>query len=166
MQAKFRSICMESSQHNWANISETICPELLIFGEKASWTLFFQNILTNPIISQISFWWRHHFVPCRFLKQRASLTRLWKLSTPETLLNQLFFLLILSYQTLKLCSYSPNFWTSNLIKSSRPLSEISRTRKLQRNRSFRSWKPNRKLSIPFTFKGNKVQYELNISLHD
>ena len=22
---------MESSQHNWANISETICPELLIF---------------------------------------------------------------------------------------------------------------------------------------
>ena len=23
---------MESSQHNWANISETICPELLIFG--------------------------------------------------------------------------------------------------------------------------------------
>ena len=31
-QAKFRRICMESSQHNWANISETICPELLIFG--------------------------------------------------------------------------------------------------------------------------------------
>ena len=32
-QAKFRRICMESSQHNWANISETIWPELLIFGE-------------------------------------------------------------------------------------------------------------------------------------
>ena len=29
----FRRICMESSQHNLANISETICPELLIFGE-------------------------------------------------------------------------------------------------------------------------------------
>ena len=32
-QAKFRRICMESSEHNWANISETICPKLLIFGE-------------------------------------------------------------------------------------------------------------------------------------
>ena len=31
--AKFRRICVESSQHNWANISETICPELLIFGK-------------------------------------------------------------------------------------------------------------------------------------
>ena len=46
---------MESSEHNWVNISETICPELLIFGEQASWTLLFENILTNPIISQISF---------------------------------------------------------------------------------------------------------------
>ena len=35
---------MESSEHNWANISETICPEMLVF----------QNILTNPIISQIN----------------------------------------------------------------------------------------------------------------
>ena len=52
---------MESSQHNWANISETICPELLIFGEQASWTLFFQNSLTNPIISQISFSMTSHF---------------------------------------------------------------------------------------------------------
>ena len=24
---------MESSEHNWANISETICPKLQIFGE-------------------------------------------------------------------------------------------------------------------------------------
>ena len=35
---------MESSEHNWANISETICPEMLVFG----------NILTNPIISLIN----------------------------------------------------------------------------------------------------------------
>ena len=46
---------MEFSKHNWATISETICPEMLIFGKLASWTLFFQNILTNPIISEISF---------------------------------------------------------------------------------------------------------------
>ena len=46
---------MEFSKHNWATISETICPEMLIFGKWASWTFFFQNILTNPIISEISF---------------------------------------------------------------------------------------------------------------
>ena len=46
---------MESSEHNWAYyISETICPEVLIFGKWASWTLFFQNILTNPIIHFIN----------------------------------------------------------------------------------------------------------------
>ena len=44
---------MEFSKHNWATISETICPEMLIFGKQASGTLFFQNIPTNPIISEI-----------------------------------------------------------------------------------------------------------------
>ena len=29
---KFRGFCMELSVHNWANISETIWPEMLIFG--------------------------------------------------------------------------------------------------------------------------------------
>ena len=53
---------MEFSKYNWATISETICPEMLIFGKYASWTLFFQNILTNPIISEISFLWRHTLV--------------------------------------------------------------------------------------------------------
>ena len=46
---------MEFSKHNWATIAGKICPEMLIFGKKASWTFFFQNILTNPIISEISF---------------------------------------------------------------------------------------------------------------
>ena len=46
---------MEFSKHNWAAISQTICPELLIFGKEASWRLLFQNILTNPIISEILF---------------------------------------------------------------------------------------------------------------
>ena len=32
-QVKFRKICMESSEHNWANISQTICPEMLVFGK-------------------------------------------------------------------------------------------------------------------------------------
>ena len=48
---------MESSEHNWANISETICPTMLVFGKKASRMFFFQNILTNPIISQIQFFY-------------------------------------------------------------------------------------------------------------
>ena len=47
---------MEFCKHNWATISETICPQMLIFGKQASWTLSFQNILTNPIISEISFY--------------------------------------------------------------------------------------------------------------
>ena len=48
---------MEFSKHNWATILETISPEMLIFGKQASWTLFFQNILTNPIISELSFFY-------------------------------------------------------------------------------------------------------------
>ena len=53
---------MEFSKNNWVTISETICPEMLIFGKWASWTWFFQNILTNPIISEISFLCRHTLV--------------------------------------------------------------------------------------------------------
>ena len=34
---------MESSEHNWANISETICPEMLVFGKQASWMLLFSE---------------------------------------------------------------------------------------------------------------------------
>ena len=30
---------MESSELNWANISETICREMLVFGKYASWML-------------------------------------------------------------------------------------------------------------------------------
>ena len=30
---KFRRVCMEFSKHNWATISETIRPEMLIFGK-------------------------------------------------------------------------------------------------------------------------------------
>ena len=33
LEKKFRSVCMEFSKHNWATISETICPEMLIFGK-------------------------------------------------------------------------------------------------------------------------------------
>ena len=30
---KIRRVCMEFSEYNWATISETICPEVLIFGK-------------------------------------------------------------------------------------------------------------------------------------
>ena len=30
---KFRRVCMEFSKENWATISETICPEMLIFSK-------------------------------------------------------------------------------------------------------------------------------------
>ena len=52
---------MEFSKHNWATISEKIGPEMPLFGKQASWTLFFQNILANPMISEISFLCRHTF---------------------------------------------------------------------------------------------------------
>ena len=32
-QKKFRRVCMEFFKHKWATISETICHEMLIFGE-------------------------------------------------------------------------------------------------------------------------------------
>ena len=32
-QTKFRRVCMEFSKHKWPTISETICPEMLIFGK-------------------------------------------------------------------------------------------------------------------------------------
>ena len=32
-QKKIRRVCMEFSDYNWATISETICPEMLIFGK-------------------------------------------------------------------------------------------------------------------------------------
>ena len=60
-QLKFRRICMESSEQNRSSISETVCPTMLVFGKYAFQMLFFQNIPTNPIISKISFLWRHHF---------------------------------------------------------------------------------------------------------
>ena len=31
--SQFRRICMESQEYNWANISDTICPEVLRFGQ-------------------------------------------------------------------------------------------------------------------------------------
>ena len=30
---QFRRICMESLEHNWANVSETICFRMLVFGK-------------------------------------------------------------------------------------------------------------------------------------
>ena len=45
---------MEFSKHYWAKILEIICPEMLIFGKYAFWTLFFHNILTNPVILNFS----------------------------------------------------------------------------------------------------------------
>ena len=32
-QKKIRRVCMGFSKHNWATISGTICPEMLIFGK-------------------------------------------------------------------------------------------------------------------------------------
>ena len=45
---------MVSSEHNWANMSETISPQMLVLASRPLGCCSFQNILTNPIISQIN----------------------------------------------------------------------------------------------------------------
>ena len=53
---KIRRVCMEFFYYNWATISETIiAPKCSFLASRPPSTLFFQNILTNPIISEISF---------------------------------------------------------------------------------------------------------------
>ena len=48
---KIRRVCVEFSDYNWATISE----KCSFLASRPPWILFFQNILINPIISEISF---------------------------------------------------------------------------------------------------------------
>ena len=99
------------------------------------------------------------FEPCRILKQRASLTRLWNLTTPETLLNRVLLPRIRPYQTLKLLDvkFDQKFAAFKRDLEDKEAATQSQLKKL---------KTESKASNSFTFKGNKVQYELNISLQD
>ena len=51
---------MGSSEHNWGNILETICPEMLPFSKEASWMLLFSEYpekshnFTSPHLQLIS----------------------------------------------------------------------------------------------------------------
>ena len=78
---------MEFSKHNWATILETICPEMFIFGKETSWTLLFQNILTNPIISEISFLWR----ALKYSIDVVSLSQIFSTSWHEIITPYAFF---------------------------------------------------------------------------
>ena len=51
--SKFRGTFVDSSEQNRASISETICLEILVFGKQTIQMLFYQNILTNPLTSEI-----------------------------------------------------------------------------------------------------------------
>ena len=53
IQAKFRRICMESSEQTGAYIHPTIFTNGLIFSKEAFFIFLFLNMLTNLIISQI-----------------------------------------------------------------------------------------------------------------
>lgn len=98
------------------------------------------------------------FEPCRILKQRVSLTRLWNLTTPETLLNRVLLLCNWKrpYQTLKLLDvkFDQKFAAFKRDLEDKEAATQSQLKKL---------KTESKASNSFTFKGNKVQYELNIS---
>ena len=102
-------------------------------------------------------------MPCRFLYQRKSLKHLWKLTTPEILLNRLLFPRIRPYQTLKLCSYFPNVKFDQKYASFKRYHEDKEATTQSQPKKL---KTESKASNSFTFKGNKVQYELSISLHD
>ena len=60
IQAHFRRIYMESSEHDVAYISQIFINDL-IFSRWTFFVLFFLDMPTNPIISHIYFLWRHHF---------------------------------------------------------------------------------------------------------
>ena len=51
---------MESSENSGAHISSPICTNSLIFNKGTILFLFFLNMLTNPIISQIKFLWHYN----------------------------------------------------------------------------------------------------------
>ena len=58
---------MEFSKHNWVTISETSCPEMIIFGKQASQTLFHFydvtlecSIQANPNVRMV--WYPYSFM--------------------------------------------------------------------------------------------------------
>ena len=63
---------MELSEYNWANISETICPEMLIFGKQASWTLFYDPYIYHSV-EVLATTNLHFFVP--FLLETETVTK-------------------------------------------------------------------------------------------
>ena len=88
-----------------------------------------------------------------------SLTPLWKLTTPETLLNQVIFLHIRPYQMLKLVSQLLD------VKFDQKFAAFTRDlegKEADTQSQLKKLKNESKASYSFTFKGNKVQYELNI----
>ena len=48
---KITRICMELLKHERANILPPYCNNMLIFGNRPFFIMFFQNISVNPIIS-------------------------------------------------------------------------------------------------------------------
>ena len=60
-QAVFRRICMESLEHNYGNISLTICTNMLIFSKDTYLVLISRMISTNLISSQILIFVTSHF---------------------------------------------------------------------------------------------------------
>ena len=104
-------------------------------------------------------------MPCRFLKQRASPTRLWKITTPETAQSSALFsdTSLSNAETLELFSHLLDVKFDQMF----PAFERNLENKEAATQSqFRKLKTESKATNSFTFKGNRAQYELNISLHD
>ena len=103
------------------------------------------------------------FKPCRILKQGASLTRLWNAGDSDQPSAPSSDTSLSNAETLRLFSQLLD------VKFDQTFAAFKRN--LEDKEAATQWqlkklKTESKASDSFTFKGNKVQYELNISLHD
>ena len=60
-QGNLKRTCMGSSERNRCIMSSLIAGKMLNFGMEAFFILIFLNIITNLVIPQIKFLWRHYF---------------------------------------------------------------------------------------------------------
>ena len=103
---------------------------------------------------------------CRVLNQQASLTCLWKLTTPEKSAQ----LGVLSSDTSLSNAEALQLFSQLLdVKFDQKFAAFKRDLEDKEGATqsqLKKLKTESKASNSFNFKGNKVQYELNISLHD
>ena len=80
---------MESLEHNWGNISPTICTNMLIFGKDTFLVLISLMISTNLISSQILIFVTSHFTTLYRQKQAIKEFDFWQHLGANVIKNEL-----------------------------------------------------------------------------